>query len=302
MTELNNKKPTIDLEGLEDRKLKEIEHSRVRRSILQGFERHSDTSKNEEVEGLDQLIRDKEAYNRHFSNIKFYAITKLSENYLYEWLKERCVKGKRVLDFACGNGENGIYSAQCGAETIGIDISPEGVENANLNAEKLKVADHCKFLCMDGENMTFDDNTFDYAVEYGALHHVDLERTMHELARVLKADGEMICVEAMNHNPIVHWYRHRTPHLRTEWEVEHILGVEQLEVFRKYFKNVTVRFFHLTVIAAVPFRKTFLFKPLRVFFDMIDSVLLNNQFIGKYGWIMIVTAKDPIKVKPSSIK
>ena len=45
---------------------------------------------------------------------------------------------------------------------------------------------------MDGENMTFQDNTFDLGVEYGALHHVELDSALSELARVLKPKGKFI--------------------------------------------------------------------------------------------------------------
>ena len=299
---LKTEPPGMDVSSLEDRKLKEIEHSRVRRTILQGFERRSDTNKQEEASDLGNMIRDHDAFEHHFSNAKFYAITHLSEKYQYGWLKERCKPGLNILDFACGNGENGIYAAQCGANAVGIDISPEGVTNANLNAEKLGVADHCKFVVMDGENMSFPDNAFDLGVEYGALHHVELDRAMSGLARVLKPEGEMICVEALRHNPIIHWYRRRTPHLRTEWEIEHILGVDQLEVLRKHFHEVNVKFFHLAALAAVPFRKTFLFKPLRTMLDMIDRVILSNQVIGKYAWIMIVSIKNPRKGNRLTVK
>ena len=144
--------------------------------------------------------------------------------------------------------------------------------------------------------MTFSDNSFDLAVEYGALHHVDLDKAMVELNRVLKPDGEMICVEALRHNPLIHWYRKKTPHLRTEWEVEHILGVESLAVARKYFHNIDVKFFHLAVLAAVPFRKTpFFFKPVRALLNKIDSLLLRSETIGKYGWIMVFTMSKPKK-------
>ena len=39
--------------------------------------------------------------------------------------------------------------------------------------------------------MTFGDNIFDLGVEYGVLHHVDLDKAMSELCRVLKPDAEM---------------------------------------------------------------------------------------------------------------
>ena len=280
---------------LEDRKLLEIEHSRKRRIILQGYERHSDTHKIEEANDLDSLIRDKVAFEYHFSNIKFYSVTHSSEKYQYNWLKEKCKTGVRVLDFACGNGENGIYAAKCGAETVGIDISPEGIDNANLNAEREGVSSRCSFVVMDGEKMTFPNDSFDLGVEYGALHHVELDSAMAELRRVLKPGGEMICIEALRHNPFIHLYRKRTPHLRTKWEAEHILRVQDLDVVKKYFEKVNVNFFHLAVLAAVPLRKTFIFKPLRNLLDKIDSILLNNELIGKYAWIMVFTISKPHK-------
>lgn len=280
---------------MEERKLKEIEHSRKRREVLQGFERIADTHVAEQVSDLDELVKDKEKFNYYFSNMKYYSVTALSEDYKHEWLDKRCSSDKKIIDFACGNGENGIYAATRGAECVGIDISPEGVANSNKNAEKLEVSDHCRFLEMDGENMDFADNTFDLGVEYGALHHVDLDAALSELARVLKPGGEMICIEAMRHNPLIHMYRKKTTHLRTEWEVEHILGVESLDVMRKYFDQVNVKFFHLTSLALVPLRKTFLFPLLLPAFNFVDEIILSKQIIGKYGWIMAIELSGPRK-------
>ena len=291
--------PTPDLSNLEPRKLAEIEHSRVRRTILQRSERQSDTNKAEEARDLERLIRDKEAFRRHFANIKFYSITHESEHYQHDWMRRHCLPGTTVIDFACGNGENGILAAQCGATVYGIDISPEGVANANQNAKEMGLDARCRFDVMDGENLTFADDTFDYGVEYGALHHVDLDKALGELARVIKPGGEMICVEALRHNPVIHAYRRRTPHLRTAWEVDHILGVESLDVVRRHFKRVDVRFFHLAALAAVPFRKTPLFRPLRSMLDVVDRLLLSTQAIGKYAWIMVFVMSDPIKRAPA---
>ena len=144
--------------------------------------------------------------------MKFYSIVKASEKFKTDWLDKRCGNSEiKVLDWACGNGENGIYAASR-ANCIGIDISPEGIENANNNAKNAGVDKRCTFETMDGENMSFEDNTFDIGVEYGALHHVELDAALAELSRVLKPNGEMICIEAMRHNPLIHWYRRQTPH------------------------------------------------------------------------------------------
>jgi len=282
------------LKNLEERKLKEIEHSRLRRSILQGFERQSDTNPDEEVAGLQQKIRDPKAFKRHFSNIKFYSVATSSERYYQDWLRERC-RGAKVLDYCCGNGENGIFAAQCGGDVIGIDISPEGIENARVNATQEGVEQNCKFEVRDAEATGFPDSTFDVIVEYGALHHLDYKSAMMELRRIIKPAGEIVCIEALRHNPLIHLYRKMTPHLRTEWEVDHILKVNQLDLSKEYFAEVHVKFFHLAVLAAVPFRKMRIFKSMRRFLEGVDEVILKRPFIGKYGWIMVMTLSKPIK-------
>jgi ubiquinone/menaquinone biosynthesis C-methylase UbiE len=278
---------------LEERKLKEIEHSRRRRSILQGFERSTDTNP-DETAALDTLVRDREAFEEHFSNMKFYSVATESEQYLHDWLEQRCANA-RALDYCCGNGENALFMAAAGAQATGIDISPEGIENCRRNASESGVADRATFAVMDGEALEFADNTFDVIAEYGALHHLDYDKAMSELRRVIRPDGEIICVEALKHNPLIHLYRRRTPTLRTEWEVEHILTVDHLRRAREYFGKVEVRFFHLMVLAAVPFRKTRVFRPMRTLLEKVDKVVLSNQMIGKYAWIMVFTLAEPRK-------
>jgi ubiquinone/menaquinone biosynthesis C-methylase UbiE len=280
---------------MEQRKLKEIEHSRIRRLILQGFERSADTHNSCAIRDFDTMIKDKKNFNHYFSNMKFYSVTEKSENFKKEWLSQRCKPGIKILDFACGNGENALFAAGCGAEATGIDISPEGIANAAMNAKKYQLAKLCKFFAMDGEKMEFEDNSFDFGVEYGALHHVDLPKALAELARVLKPSGGMICIEALRHNPLIHSYRKLTPHLRTEWEVQHILGVEDLKTFRQYFHEVDVKFFHLTALALVPLRKLHFFPKLLKIFNKIDEFLLSSKLIGKYAWIMVVEISKPKK-------
>jgi ubiquinone/menaquinone biosynthesis C-methylase UbiE len=278
---------------MEERKLKEIEHSRRRRQILQGYERSADTHPDEAVEDLEKLVMDEDAFRKHYSNMKFYSIARASEDYYHDWLRQHS-KDAVVLDYCCGNGENGIFSAACGGNVTGIDISPEAIENAKLNAIREGVDKNTHFEVMDAENMDFKDATFDTIVCYGALHHLDYERAMKELGRVVKPDGAIVCIEALKHNPFFHLYRKLTPHLRTEWEVEHILSVDNLEVSRRYFGSVEPRFFHLTALAAVPLRRTRFFKPLLGALNHVDNLLLKSPVIGKYGWMMVFTMQSPL--------
>jgi ubiquinone/menaquinone biosynthesis C-methylase UbiE len=283
--------------ALEDRKLKEIEHSRKRRTILQGFERYSDTNRTEEAAGLSSLIRDPEQFKYHFSNTKFYSIAVSSETYYHNWIRDRC-RGAKALDYCCGNGENGLFMAQNGADVTGIDISPEGVANANLNAAQLGLQQRCRYVVMDAEATSFPDRSFDLIVEYGALHHLDYGNAMNELRRIVKPGGFIVCIEALRHNPIIHLYRKRTPHLRTAWEVEHIIGVGHLKWSREYFGTVKPRFFHLAALAAVPFRKTRLFRPLRRVLDSVDSVILRIPFVRRFAWQCVYILSEPTRQAP----
>lgn len=275
---------------LEERKLKEIEHSDRRRSIVKGYEYQTDTA-------TDQLeaafVEGSAEYEQHFSNMKFYSITKLSFAYRDELLYEN-IQGAVALDYCCGNGEVALEMAKRGAKkVVGIDISEVAINNAQELAKLQGVADICEFKVMDAEHTEFSDNTFDVIHEYGALHHLDLPAAFTELARILKPEGKLVCTEAMRHNPLIHWYRNRTPHLRTQWEVEHILGIPEINSGGSYFSSINTRMFHLAALAAVPLRKFFLFKPLLAVLEVVDNFILEIPYLNRLAWVAVVEYRNP---------
>lgn len=277
---------------LEERKQKEIEHSDQRRAIVKGFEYKTDSSKTADVESL---ISDRDAYDQHFSNMKFYSITKSSTAYRDSILLED-IAGAVALDYCCGNGEVAIEMAKMGAARVyGIDISSVAVNNARELAKAAGVGEVCEFSVMDAEHTEFSDGTFDVIHEYGALHHLDLPAAFSELSRILKPNGKLVCTEALRHNPLIHWYRNRTPHLRTEWEVEHILGFPEIASGKKHFADTQLRPFHLAGLAAVPFRKTSIFGPLLSVLDLVDRLVLSIPYIQRLAWIAVVVYRSPLK-------
>lgn len=276
----------------EERKLKEIEHTDRRRSIVKGYEYLTDAGQ-QETRG--SIISDEASYAEHFSNMKFYSISQSSFLYRDKRLYEN-IQGKDTLDYCCGNGEIALEMAKKGAAKVhGIDISQVAVDNANELAKKEGVDDRCVYSVMDAENMTFDDSSFDIIHEYGALHHLELSAAFKELSRVLKPDGRLVCTEALRHNPFIHWYRHRTPQLRTDWEVEHILGVPEIMSGKQYFNKVDVRFFHMAALAAVPFRKTWVFKPVLGFLEALDAILNRLPGIRRWAWVAVIIYEEPRK-------
>ena len=282
--------------NIEDRKRKEVEHSDQRRSIVRSHEYHTDAASRDEF-SKEGSSKDEEEYKRHFSNMKFYSVTRTSfalrDQYLYQ-----DIKGAVALDYCCGNGEVAVEMAKRGAKKVyGIDISQVAVDNARKLAESEGVGNICEFSVMDAENMEFADNTFDVIHEYGALHHLELQSAFAELSRTLKPTGRLVCTEAMRHNPLIHWYRNRTMHLRTEWEVEHILGVPELKTGQNHFSGMHMRMFHLFALGAVPFRKFFFFKPLLTILEAIDTVVLMLPGIRRMAWVSVVEYSKPNKTR-----
>jgi ubiquinone/menaquinone biosynthesis C-methylase UbiE len=243
----------------------------------------------------DEKLQDNSLeFERLTSNYKFYSITRRSQNFVDSFLINNC-SGRRVLDYCCGDGKNTIFLAKNGADAFGIDISPVSIQNAKTEAEK-KGFKNASFFVMDAEKLEFADNFFDLIVCSGVLHHLNIEKAYQELSRILKLDGKIVCDEPLIYNPIFQLYRKLTPHLRTKWEREHILGRGDIKLAEKYFGKVEKRFFHLFVLLAVPFRNIlFIFNPFLAFLGFIDSLILRMPLVKWWAWQIVFIMSRPKK-------
>lgn len=235
---------------------------------------------------------DPERYSWYTSNKKFYSVVRSSDEFFYGWLR-RNANEKRVLDFGCGSGYASTEIARYAKHVTGIDISPEAIRLATERASRLGFQSRTTFLVMDAENLTFEPSSFDVVAVRGVLHHMDLDIALEQIRKVLTQGGKAIFLEALANNPAIHAYRRRTPHLRTAWETDHILRFEDTRKMLKYFNKVTVRSFHLAVLAAVPLRRTPLFKPTRALLDGIDRAALRLPGLRKFGWMACFQVSEP---------
>ena len=242
----------------------------------------------------EALEKDKDAFKYLTSNIKFYSITRKSRTFVNNRLLQRC-KNRKVLDYCCGNGEIVIFLAKNGAKAVGIDISPVSIENCKKNAIREGVDQNINFLVMDAENLKFADNYFDIIICSGVLHHIDIKKAYPELARVLKPEGEVICDEPLIHNPFFQLYRRLTPHLRTKWEMEHILSKNDINLAGEYFDRIETKFFHLFTLLAVPFRNLPGFNFILRILEIVDSILLKLPFLSWWAWQIVFILSEPKK-------
>jgi SAM-dependent methyltransferase len=99
--------------------------------------------------------------------------------------------GMRFLDVAAGSGALSIPAARLGAHVTAVDQSAVMLELLAIRAheEGLKIATQV----MDGQDLRFDDNTFDAAgSQFGVMLFPDMPRGIREMARVVKPAGRVL--------------------------------------------------------------------------------------------------------------
>src|SRR4029450_9536119 len=93
--------------------------------------------------------------------------------------------GETVLDVACGTGNLAIPAAKAGARVSGIDIAPNLIAEAQLEARAAGVA--IAFEVGDAESLPYLPGQFDTTVTmFGAMFTYRPERAAAELMRVTR--------------------------------------------------------------------------------------------------------------------
>lgn len=102
------------------------------------------------------------------------------------------VRGKKVLDAACGTGYGSALMASVAREVKGIDISSEAISFAKSRYGKLK---NVTYQEASIEKLPFPDDAFDVIVSFETIEHVDekiQQLFLFEIKRCLKADGILV--------------------------------------------------------------------------------------------------------------
>ena len=109
----------------------------------------------------------------------------------------------KILDMACGTGEQSLAFAKKGHNVTGIDLSPDMLKIANQKKHpNLKM----QFLLSDATRIPFKTNTFDASCVSLALHdmpHQIAISVLKEMKRTTKPNGKIIIVDySTPQNPI----------------------------------------------------------------------------------------------------
>lgn len=96
--------------------------------------------------------------------------------------------GTRVLDVACGSGNQSIPAARAGAVVTGVDIAPNLIEQARQWAQRENL--EIRFDEGDAEDLPYPDADFDTVLTmFGAMFAPRPERVAAELLRVCRPGG-----------------------------------------------------------------------------------------------------------------
>ena len=128
----------------------------------------------------------------------------------------RVSPGSSALDLCCGTGDLAFALAERGAETTGLDVSPEMLEVAMRRQIKHSNSEfrNPNFIRGDAQQLPFADNSFEIVtVGYGLRNLTSWERGLDEMFRVARP-GARLAVLDFGKPPNAVWQNIYFAHLK----------------------------------------------------------------------------------------
>jgi ubiquinone/menaquinone biosynthesis C-methylase UbiE len=193
------------------------------------------------------------------------------------------------LDYGCGHGEYLIKLSPKIKKGMGIDISQKEIEIAENECNTTGVH-NLDFFVMDAMKTSFDDKTFDIVHGNAILHHLDLEKSLMEIKRIIKDNGVGMFIEPLSTNPIIELYRKLTPKLRTPDEQP--FRKQELKLINKHFQNMRIKYFGCFTLLGVILRKRKCFyKTLDILYKLDEIILANKSSLEFLAWVCVIEVR-----------
>ena len=166
------------------------------------------------------------------------------------------MRGKVVLDFGCGSGENSLVLARRGARVIGFDISESLLRLAERRMALNGMQGQATFLAASAHELPIASGSIDVVVGIAILHHLDLAIVSRETRRVLAPGGRAIFQEPVRNSRMLRALRALIPYRHSDVSpYERPLTDGELQAFGSAFRSCRARAFrlpHVQVATAVP--------------------------------------------------
>lgn len=234
----------------------------------------------------DRKYGEGEGYPRHYAVQPTYPV------YLRMLEQIGDMTGQRVLEYGCGEGWITRDLAKAGAQVCAFDISAAAVHRTEQVLADAGLADRCKISQLGAERLDYPDDSFDVAVGFAIIHHLDLKLAVPELLRVLKPGGRAIFAEPLGTNPLINLYRRLTPQYRTEDEEPLNLGA--LAPILSGFRSLTHSDYYVTALASValaylPFGARMYPVANHALMKFDDVLLRAMPGLGRFAWYTILS-------------
>ncbi len=261
----------------------------------------------------DRLTRERDFHDRWASaidinvidpDVAFEGSTAPENRFILSCMGD--IKGKTLLDIGCGAGESSVYFALKGVKCVAYDYSSGMVNAAKRLAENQGV--EIMALTGNASELGFPDNTFDIVYAANLLHHVDTEKTLNEIHRVLRPGGIACLWDPLRHNPLINIYRKIARKVRTK--DEHPLDIQIVETVRTLFSETEYDTFWLATLwiflrfylieRADPnkerYWKKILFEEPRLRdtcrrLEKLDHLIKKIPFMKRFAWNIAIVAK-----------
>lgn len=163
------------------------------------------------------------------------------------------VRGRTVLDFGCGSGENSLVLARRGARVVGVDLSESLLRLARRRLEVNGVAEGARFVAGSAHDLPLAARSVDLVLGIAILHHLDLDLVSKEVRRVLKPGGRAIFQEPVRNSAVIRFLRSLIPYRAPDISpYERPLTDAELQRFANGFSRWSVRAFGLPHVQLGP--------------------------------------------------
>ena len=156
------------------------------------------------------------------------------------------VQNKLVVDLGCGSGEETVPLRQRGARVIGIDISPDLIAIAHKRLRQYGVDADLRVASAYETHLS--DESVDVVFCMSVLHHLELDRVMKEIRRILKPHGLFIVKEPIRLSWTLKQFRRLFPSREDVSEYESPLNSAQLNGMVEGFQVLASRSFRTPLV------------------------------------------------------
>jgi ubiquinone/menaquinone biosynthesis C-methylase UbiE len=199
------------------------------------------------------------------------------------------LRGKKVLELACGAGHGSCDLAGRGAEVCAVDLSEVGLKKTISLAGANDRGDRVRAVLARADQLPFADESFDIVFAQNFLMHVSPREVGREMWRVLRPHGKVVVVEPLAHHPLLRIYRlcfsdYRKT--RPKWATH--TDIRELSAA---FGEVRIRMFYLAAAAAgLGFiqRHPRLLAPTFTVLDAVDRLATRvAPSVSRFAWVAV---------------